>query len=497
MTAALPLHVSPEAAMSVMPHRRRQIADKVLISNDFGEWAMLTPDDYARYLGGAIVEGDPVHALLTERGFVADHLDEAVLAQKLRRRYGFLASGPHLHVIVVTLRCDHTCRYCHASRVSMATPGTDMTRETAEHVVDRAFESPSEFLLFEFQGGEPLANFDAVQHVVRVAKERNKIERRKIGFVMVSNLSLMTEERLDWLIAEGVEICTSLDGPADLHDFNRKTRDGGAHGRVVQWIERINQRYVDEGMDSSLYRVEALLTMTRPSLARWKEVIDAYVAVGCRAVFLRALNPFGFARAAGGIGYPIDEWLAMYRDAVDYILELNRQGVQILERNLGILLTKILSGVDPNYLDMRSPCGATIGQVAYNYDGTVFTCDEGRMVSQQGDDAFALGNVRDHTWSDMVAHPTARALILSSTLDANVSCTRCVHKPYCGTCPVQNYAHQGSLNGRVLDSTLCKKHMGLLDYAFEVVDRSTRDPELAEILRRWTISRPKEALVHT
>jgi len=43
---------------------------------------------------------------------------------------------------------------------------------------------------------------------------------------------------------------------------------------------------------------------------------------------------------------------------------------------------KILTENDPNFLDSRSPCGACIGQVAYNYDGKVYTCDEGRMFAR-------------------------------------------------------------------------------------------------------------------
>ena len=48
---------------------------------------------------------------------------------------------------------------------------------------------------------------------------------------------------------------------------------------------------------------------------------------------------------------------------------------------------------DPNYLDIRSPCGAGIGQIAYSYDGKIYTCDEGRMLGGMGDDIFCIGNV--------------------------------------------------------------------------------------------------------
>jgi hypothetical protein len=45
------------------------------------------------------------------------------------------------------------------------------------------------------------------------------------------------------------------------------------------------------------------------------------------------------------------------------------------------MLKKMLTTSDPNYVDTRSPCGAVIGQVAYNFDGKIYSCDEGRMMA--------------------------------------------------------------------------------------------------------------------
>ncbi|MEZ4385719.1 MAG: hypothetical protein R3A79_30650 [Nannocystaceae bacterium] len=68
----------------------------------------------------------------------------------------------------------------------------------------------------------------------------------------------------------------------------------------------------------------------------------------------------------------------------------HKQGVEILERFAAIFLTGILRGEDPNFLDVRAPAGTGIGQLAVNYDGTVFTRDEGRMLHEMGDDNFFL-----------------------------------------------------------------------------------------------------------
>ncbi|MGM0575012.1 MAG: His-Xaa-Ser system radical SAM maturase HxsB [Myxococcota bacterium] len=482
----------------VMPHRYRRVGDHVLVTSDLGDWCLVRAEDYPRYLRGELGPDDPVGRELAEHGLLADHLDADAQAERLARKMSYLRHGPHLHVVVATLRCDHTCRYCHASRVPVQRPGYDMSKETAERVVDTILQSPSPFLTIEFQGGEPLANFPVVKHIVEYAEERNRRIGKQLTFSLVTNLSMMDDERLDWLTEHRVEICTSLDGPAELHDDNRLWAGGGSsQRRVVEWIRRINERYVDMGLDPMVYRVEALLTITKQSLPYWREIIDTYVDVGCQALFLRPLNPYGFAQSLGQqIAYPVEEWLDFYRKSLDYILQLNRRGIDLVERNAGILLTKVLTPDDPNFLDLRSPCGAAIGQLAYNWDGQVFTCDEGRMVHRSGEDLFRLGDVQEQSYREMVGHDAARAMVMSSTLDGQPGCVDCAYQPFCGICPVHNYTEQGSLSGRMMESSWCARYMGVLDHLFELLVESRSDPELDAILRRWTTGRPRTHFVH-
>ena len=87
----------------------------------------------------------------------------------MRRKRRFLDYGPNLHMLVVTLRCNETCVYCHASRANMDAVHTDMTPEIAEKAVDLALRSTSPFITIEFQGGEPLVNYPVVREVVEYA----------------------------------------------------------------------------------------------------------------------------------------------------------------------------------------------------------------------------------------------------------------------------------------------------------------------------------------
>jgi len=473
-----------------MPFRHRQVGGKVLITSTEGNFLLLTPDEFARFAEGDVPDGTPLYTRLAERNFVRAAVDARAMTERLRARRTFLHAGPNLHILVVTLRCNETCVYCHASRADMNATHTDMTKEIADKTIDLVFQSTSPSVTIEFQGGEPLVNFEVVKHVIEAARAKNRAAGKRLEFTMVSNLSLMDEEKLAYLVENKVQICTSIDGPEHLHDKQRKLPGLSAHQKATHWIRRINDAYAAMGLDPTLYHVEALLTTTRETLPRWKDVVDTYVSLGCRALFLRPVDPFGFAdRTAPRVEYPRAEYLDFYRSAVDYILELNKQGVEILERFAAIFLTKILGGEDPNFLDIRSPCGAGIGQVAYNYDGKIFTCDEGRMLHEMGDHTFLIGDVQTAKYRELMGHETVRALAIASNLDAQPDCVNCTYQPYCGVCPVHNHKTQGSIFGRMRESSLCAVHKGIQDFLFEKIGGG--DKETLEIFQRWTTVRDR------
>ena len=480
--------------------RFREVAGKMVLTNYEGNWIVLEPGEFRAFAAGSVEPGSELHRRLSERNFVRDEYDVQRAAQMLGRRKGFVHYGPNLHLLVVTLRCNETCVYCHASRANMDATHTDMTPEIAEKAVDLALRSTNPSITIEFQGGEPLVAFPVVQHAIEYALQQNARVGKELEFTMVSNLGLMTEDKLRWLLEHKVQICTSIDGPKALHDKQRKVTGGIGDRRLPQasawdaattWIRRINDAYAEMALDSTLYHVEALLTTTRETLTMPREIIDTYVELGCRALFLRPVDPFGFAeRTRRVVEYPRSAYLQFYREAVDYMIELNKQGVEILERFAAIFLTKILSGEDPNFLDIRSPGGAGIGQLAYNHDGKIFSSDEGRMLYEMGDDTFLIGDVHTSSYRDIVGHPTIRAMSLASNLDGQPDCVNCAYQPYCGTQPEHNHKTLGSMFGRMRESSMCAVHKGIQDYLFEKL--ATADTETLEVLRRWTTIRPRD-----
>jgi His-Xaa-Ser system radical SAM maturase HxsB len=457
--------------------RFRQIGKKILITDDVGQFIQVTPAQFDKFITGKLKPKDPLHKELRDKGFIRDYIDFDKSIDMWSKRNNYLMQGPGLHIIVVTLRCNHSCQYCQVSRAPMDHHHTDMTEETARKVVDTAFETPNPSLTIEFQGGEPLANWPVVKFIVEYALKKNEEKRKTLLLNLVTNLSLMDDEKLDFLLGNGVNLCTSLDGPAHVHNANRIWNGGNSHEHVINWFKKIKKR-----TKGKTFGIDALMTTTRYSLKYPEEIVDEYVKLGARGIYLRGLSHFGFAKKTWDrIGYEAEEFLEFYTRALEHIFKLNKKK-KFFEQHARLYAAKILKHEEPNFLDQRNVCGAGIGQIAYNYDGKVFTCDEGRMLAEMKDEAFKIGNVNDNSYGQIVNHETVRACAAASTLENNAECSECAFKPYCGTCPVENYFLHDDLFIRTPLSGRCRLYKGQMDYFFNKM----QDPWIVKTMKSWT-----------
>ena len=264
-----------------------------------------------------------------------------------------------------------------------------MSRETARRAVDFMFACPAPHIKVEFQGGESLLNFDLVRYIVELVEERNCNEQRDVAFVLTTNLSAITRAALSFCAEHGVDISTSLDGPRDLHNANRPCVEGDSYDEAVRGIKTAQDVL---GAD----RVAALMTATRDSLGRGREIVDEYLRHGFTSIFLRMINPYGCAENTGKNGefaYTADEWLDFYRDTLAYILQLASEGVDFREEFTELIVRKMLSPYATGFVDLQSPAGIGIAGIVFNYDGDVYCSDEGRMLAEMGDRRFRMGSV--------------------------------------------------------------------------------------------------------
>lgn len=469
--------------------RFKKFKNRVLLTNDIGDFISLNNKEFDNFTNGKIKKGDKKFIELKKKNFIRNDKLVELFIEKYKIKKNYLFSGPSLHIVVLTTACNYNCIYCQTSS-SAGNAGEScgtMTKETAQKIVDFIFNSPNNKIAIEFQGGEPMINWSVLEYITKYAISKNKEAKKDLELRLVSNLSKMTEKRLEFCFDNRISISTSLDGPEELHNQNRPSANCNSYEQTTKWLGRAMKIYYNEYYKKRstkyYFQPSAIVTTSRLSLEKPKEIIDEYAKWGFEVIFLRPLSPIGFAdKAWEKIGYSAQEYIDFYKQALNYILKLNKDGRYFVERTASIILSKILTPYDPNYLEMRSPCGAGIGQLAYNYNGNIFPCDEARMIEDKN--LLKLGNVDTEKFKDIMDNPITKTLCSASELEANPKCAYCVYLPYCGICPVYNYAKDGSLVGSGEKNDRCIINEGIIEYIFEKME----DKVNKEIFSQWADS---------
>ena len=465
---------------SLLPFKFERLEEEeVVLTNMVGQYALLTRSKLDELVTHKLDQQDEDYISLRSKHFLAEESDKGsyeLLTLKVRTKYSNLRNFTNLHMFVVSLRCDHSCQYCQVSRQSENKAAFDMTVETADKSLDLVFRSPNQAIKIEFQGGEPLLNFDLIKHIVLSAKSRNVIENRNLQFVITTTLTMLTDEILEFCKDHKIYLSSSLDGPEDLHNKNRPRPDRNSHELFVKGLSKARDVL---GVDG----VSALMTTSPSSLTRAKDIIDEYIRLGFNGIFLRHLSPYGFAlKTKSYQAYGVDKWLEFYKEGLDYIIDLNKKGIRFHEYFSTILLTKMLSSQDTGYVDLMNPAGIGIAAITFNYDGDVYASDESRMLKEMGDTSFKLGNVHKNSYKEIfTSDALLNAIEESFTLSAPM-CSDCAFEQYCGADPVFHHAIFGDYLGKKPESEFCKRMMGAIKHLIMLMEK---DEDTKEIFLRW------------
>jgi len=460
--------------------------DKVLLINDVGDYHFLELDSFTELIKKNLnVEADEFCDLKSKFMVCADSLSSTIdlLATRYRTKKHFLYDFTSLHMFVITQRCNQKCTYCHASSIDENSGRHfDMDRATARKCVDMSFSSPSPHIKIEFQGGEPLLNFDVVKEIVDYAHELNKSNGKRLDFVICTNITKLDSTQIEFIRENDICISTSLDGPSYIHDICRRTRQGYGTYEIVSQNIAWAQECI--GRD----KVSALMTVTPFSIHQLREVIDEYLARNLSSIFIRMINPYGSAlKFWSDLGYGIEQFMASYADALEYIIILNKDGVFFQEDFATLLLTRILTPFSTGFVDLQSPSGAGIGGVIYETNGDVFIADEGRMLAKtNGDRTFCIGNVHSDNWTSIFCGKKLKQIIASSCIESIPGCAWCVYQPYCGSDPIRNYLQFGNFTGYTIKSDFCHKHKAIFKILFDLLEN---DDETNNVFWSWVTQR--------
>ena len=417
---------------------------------------------YSDLVANFFISEEPIHPLID------------VLATRYRTKKAFLNNFTGLHIFVITLRCEHTCNYCQVSRVTQNKDQYDMSQNHIDLGIEHMFRSPNPHLTMEFQGGEALLAFDNIKYAVEKAEEMALKKNKTLTKVICTNLAIVTEEMLEYCKQHNILISTSLDGPKNVHDQNRHKPHSSSYDLTIAGIKKAREMLGED-------QVSALMTTTSHSLNYPEEIVDEYFNLGFEGIFLRNISPYGFALRGTKSKYETKKFIEFYKRALDRIIEYNFQGHDFTEDLARIHLIKMLSPFTSGFVDMQSPAGLINGVVVFNYDGKVYATDESRMLAEQDDFEFLLGDVSD-SYQQLFYGEKAKKISEVWSNEGIAGCSDCAFQQYCGADPVHHHATQNDMYGYRPSSSFCEKNMEIIRYLFDLMDS---DIKIREIFERW------------
>lgn len=138
-------------------------------------------------------------------------------------------------IIITTDMCNLSCSYCFENNKS----NNIMTKDTALKVIDTIYRNtnnPEAPFKVSFFGGEPLIGWDAMKTIYDYLNDRKL--PYKTG--ATSNLTLLTDEVVDYWKNSDTFITASIDGIKETHDRNRSN----SFDVVAKSLDKLNENNI-------------------------------------------------------------------------------------------------------------------------------------------------------------------------------------------------------------------------------------------------------------
>jgi His-Xaa-Ser system radical SAM maturase HxsB len=463
------------------PFRFRALSNLTLVVNEVADFGFFRPGIESRIYSNTLTFEEQER--LRELFILLDDKDDwrfKALSIRAKSRVHRTAQKLSYMLIIPTLRCDLACTYCQVSRASETAKGYDLMHRHLDQLEEFWSQHAARKVKIEFQGGEPTLRSDLVQDIMnRATSFFDEVE-----FAICTNLINLTPD-VEALIADPrMHVSTSIDGPTAVMAKNRT----GSNQRAEHFFK--NLKYVMDSYGPD--KVSALPTIPIDSYDKMSEIIDVYIDLGFKSIFLRPVNYLGFARKNHSASMDDTErWNEVYFRALDRIMEINK--TQFFEEYYASMVFQKIIGVShTNYVDFRSPNRYFEDYCVIDYDGGIYPTDEARMLSRTKSVDLRIGELGGEMRQEVIS-----ALNSNSMNEVHPDCIHCTYGPYCGIDLVDDLSRYGRVDLPKHETAFCKRNINLFDLLFSKIldrDRDWLDPMMSWAFRKEGSYAPYEVL---
>jgi uncharacterized protein len=325
--------------------------------------------------------------------------------------------------------CNIECQYCYYLKKDRLYPeGTSFRMSDAvleDYIVQQLALAPRDSVLFSWHGGEPtILGLEYFRRIVELQRQHCPPGKRVANSIQTNGI-LLDEAWCRFFAAERFGVGLSLDGPKDLHDTYRWTRDHKpTHRQVMQGYRLLRQAKVP---------VDLLCVVHAGNVTHPLDVYHFFKEIGAQYLsFIPLVEPQ--PEAPGGVtarsvpAGAFGEFLcAIYDEWVRH--DMGRIIVQMFEE-----AARPAFGLRHSLCVFRPTCG---DEPVIEHNGDIYQCDHFVTPGR------CLGNIRQTPLAELLESPAQEAFGRAK----QESLTR-----YCRACDVLAMCNGGCLKDRISPS---------------------------------------------
>jgi uncharacterized protein len=330
------------------------------------------------------------------------------------------------------------------------------------YIVQHIDAYPGPVISFSWHGGEPtILGLDYFRKIVALERKHQPAGRR-IANAMQTNGTLLDDDWCRFLAAEGFAVGLSLDGPAEMHDRHRHTRDKRpTHEQALRGYNLLRRHQVP---------TDILCVVGSHNVWFPAELYRFFKRIGASHIsFLPLVEREPSAESGvSGRSVPREAWGAFLCAVFDEWVEedIGRLKVQVFEE-----AARTAFGQEHSLCLFRPVCG-DIPVVEHN--GDFYSCDH--FV----DSEHRVGNIGETPLAELLESPAQRSFGQAKLKTLPRQCRACEVLPMChGECPKNRFLR--TPDGKEGLNYLCAGYKRFFTHC---------RPFVAEVAAEWRRQRP-------
>ena len=347
-------------------------------------------------------------------------------------------------IVEPTQSCNLNCKYCYTQKQN----GTSMDIATLQKIIDTIVihNGKERISRFIWHGGEPLlAGINFFESIVRL--ERPYFDQGyRIHNSIQTNLTLLTDEYIDFFVQHKFGVGSSLDGIRDVHDY---FRGQGTFDVVMENYARAKSKGLTVGF---------ICVLNRKNLGAIKEIYEFFRDNELHL----SITPMFPSPSFGEDLITPDEYFSTIRQLFDLYYWDTQCHITVNPCH-GLIQGILLDGITLNCV-FTGNCINNF--ITFLPNGDVYPCN--RFTDHN---EYWLGNIMQSSFEELLQNPT-RQKILSRTPENMPDCRECKFKNYCrGGCMNHAYSFYGDIFAR---DYYCQAFYKAFEYAQNLVQSSIK-----------------------